>query len=302
MKRRFVSLVLLFVAAASAVLASPQQKPLTSKGDGPYFIVDYINFRGKENRTYLEFYVQVQFNELQFIKHASGFRAEYQLTFEILDETGSFVDGRSLRDVADVGTFAETLAMERARTSLFAFTVEPGVYQIKAQITDVETRHSSTVEDLVQTDNYKTRGLTLSDIQFSRKILPATEPDAYVKNKRYIEPNPRRIFAPGIPQNFYAYFEVYNLDHPRNREKATYTTLYIFRNAKGDTVREIRRTSVKPGLSSAHSVQLPIEQFSGGIYHLTVRIRDDDTAQTSEATSSFTIVKHALSRTTAQTR
>lgn len=59
MKRRFVSLVLLFVAAASAVLASPQQKPLTSKGDGPYFIVDYANFRGNENRTYLEFYVQV---------------------------------------------------------------------------------------------------------------------------------------------------------------------------------------------------------------------------------------------------
>ena len=291
-KRLFIFPVLFLLFVVSSSLWSTEiAKPPISYGEGPKFVLDHAIFRGVDNRSYVEFYLQVAYDELQFIKFSDGFRAEYKIELAVQDETGMEVEHHIDVDVVDVDIFSETNAQNKARVSLVAFTLDPGIYIIETKLTDIETRYISTLTTSLSSRSFQSSQLQISDLQISQNIVPAENRDSYVKNQRYVEPNPMRMFSPDFSQAVYIYFEIYNLKYSETSTEKTYTAKYIFHNIDGKKIAELKRKGVKPGDSSANSLRFPLEHFKSGDYRLTVQIEDAETHQVVEATNNFTIIE-----------
>jgi hypothetical protein len=273
---------------------SPANGPLVSHGDGPMFYIDYSNFQGLDGQTFMEFYIQVGYQELQFIKHHGHFRAGYDITFSVVTANDSAVEEYRNTDIIDVGTYTETQSAQKARASLLGFLLKPGAYKIKAHVTDIETRHTSEIVETIYPRSYQSSELMISDIQVSQKIEPAQNGQPYVKNQRYIEPNAGRIFAHGLAENIFIYFEIYNLNYFENCG-STYTTWISFYDAEGKPVAQLLRKTEKPGTTSAHSMKFPLEQFKNGEYTMTVRVQDDATGKTCESSKSYLVLDPSVS-------
>lgn len=294
MRAKFAFLAAVMIASNLSGLPltsrnSTTPTPYEAIGHGPRFYLDYSNFQGVEGLTYTEFYIQVGYHELQFIKYKKGFRSEYDLELSILDKDNNIVETYTNKDVVEVKIFRQTKSNQKARISMVAFTFEPGVYKVKAVMTDHETQKSSIVEEEFIADSFKEAKLSISDIQFSQKIELCHEDRAYVKNKRYIEPNAIRIFANGLA-DIYIYFEIYNLTHQPEKLNYNYTAYFSIFNRKSKKSENFLQVHKIPGTTAAHSLRLNVDQFSGGEYDLTIRILDEATGQTAETTKSFTVL------------
>ncbi|MFQ5707359.1 MAG: hypothetical protein ACE5HO_07910 [bacterium] len=295
MKSRVALLVLLLslnslvAATAAAKKRSAMATPLRSNGEGPNFFVDYTNLQGVDSQTYVEFYIQLSYQELQFIKAGKGFSASYEIEFTAYDDDGNVVGNQTLRDSFQVDTYAQTQATEKSRVALMAFTFEPGWYRVKVLARDMETEKTSLLEEFFQARSFQDQKLAVSDIQFSQRIEPAKSNQPYVKNNRYIEPNAVRTFAQGL-SDVHIYFEVYNLSFTSDDQSSTYTSSFIFQDSEGKKIAQFQRHVKKPGATSAHSLKIPISYFTGGLYTLTVRVKDEDSGQIAESSKNFTVI------------
>ncbi|MFQ5825451.1 MAG: hypothetical protein ACE5JB_15535 [bacterium] len=273
---------------------SPVRTPFKSIGKGPNFYLDYTNFQGFDDDTFIEFYIQIGYQELQFFKHNKRFRAGYDLDLFVYDENDNTVEHYTNLDVFEVDSYSESQSTEKARVSLLGFSFNPGKYKIEVILRDIETHKSSKIERVFFARNYQSDNLQISDIQFSQKIVPAEEGQPYVKNQRYIQPNPIRTFAHGLA-DIYIYFEVYNLTYTENSENLNYTAYFIILDNKGKKIAQFQNIEKVPGKISAHSLKIPVDQFLSGNYILTVRILDEATGQTAETSKSFTVLDWPIS-------
>lgn len=267
--------------------------PYEAIGEGPRFYIDYTNFQGVENLTYTEFYIQISYSDLQFIKYRKRFRSGYDIELSIVDENNKVVESYTNRDVFDVKTFDETKSTQKARLSMVAFTFEPGVYSIKVQVTDHETQKTSDIDQVFTATNFKENTLHLSDIQFSQKIELCNDSRPFVKNSRYIEPCPVRKFANGSA-DIYVYFEIYNLTYRPEKLNYNYTAYFSIFSKNTEKTTEFQQVHKIPGTTVAHSIKLNVDQFLGGEYDLTVRILDEATGQVVETTKGFTVLSSPI--------
>lgn len=273
---------------------SPMTTPLRSMGEGPLFYLDYSNLIGVDNKTFVEFYVQVGYDELQFIKYHDRFQASYDLDVIVYDSENNVIEDYATIDAFEVETFSETQSSNKARISLVGFSFDPGQYRVKALLRDVETQKSSIIEGSFSARSFQSQELMMSDIQLSQNIKPAEDGQPYVKNQRYIEPTAVRIFAHGL-SDIYIYFEIYNLAYTPKTSDSTYTAIFMFYNNKNEKIAQFKRTHMKPGKTSAHSLKVPVEYFMSGEYTLTVRVQDNDTGQSAESSRSFIVFDSSIS-------
>jgi len=266
--------------------------PFRSEGDGPSFCLDYANFRGVQEFTYVEFYFQVGYRALQFIKHDEGFQADYTLDFQIRDTNGNLIESFQNNDTFEVVTFEATESVDKARVMMISVSLTSGRYQLMAMIRDHETRHVSQVEHWIEVIDFRSSNLQVSDIQFSQKIEKATD-GPFVKNMRYIEPNAHRAFSEERA-DIYLYFEIYNLTYFDDRDNYFYTCDFLINDADGVKVRKFEQTKRIPGLSSAHSIRVPAGLFSSGTYTLHITVTDQATGKRAETSQTFTVIKESM--------
>ncbi len=287
----------LILMTCVTAFGSPPSKvtPFESNGDGPLFHIDYANFQGSGDLTYLEFYIEVGYGALQFYKEGKEFHAGYELEIALLDKEEVVIQKHTTHDDVQVPDFEETVRSGRARASLVGWMLEPGEYILKAHMTDTETRRTSRITEYVTVRDLQTPGLLVSDIQFSQKIETA-DSGPYVKNGRYIQPTAMRVFAHAM-LDIYLYFEIYNLITEGQTDYTNYMAHFIFHNEEGRIVGHIKRPHPKPGASSAHSIKLPADHFTNGEYALTVKVVDQDTQASAESTSSFRVLDFPVSMT-----
>jgi len=295
---RRVSTILLALAATSYFLpvagqAQPflAKTPWNSYGPGPLFNMDYSTFAGPDELTYVEFYIQVGYDGLEFVQVENRFRASYELTLSVLDLQGKVVAVRSGRDTFELPTREATRSPHRARISMMAFLLPPDVLELDAVLCDLQSGRTSRITSAFRVRRFSPDSLRVSDLQFSQNIYEDKPGNPYVKNGRFIEPMAVRNFDEELTPYLYVYFELYNLKTPcRTEAERTYTTEYIFTDEIRNTVAHLRRTSIKPGTLAAHSLRFPVKHLEPGRYQLTVRVRDNASGLTSETTRSFAVV------------
>jgi hypothetical protein len=285
MKKLILFSLTMVLLASATVFAN---SPFKTEGEGPIFYLDYTCSKGLDGSTWVEFYTQVYFAELRFIKSGQGFSATYKLELEILDESREQIEKSFMQDVVEVGSFNETLSETMSRSGLVAFTLEPGEYLIRARLTDLETNNESLSDEVFTVSGFTGNKLMVSSIQLSQKIEPAGD-GQFVKNHRYIEPLATRAFAPGV-SNICIYFEVYNLFMCPAGSETSYVVTFSFFDQGGKKVAQQKRRQVKPGEISTHSMKFPVDFFESGEYTLAILVRDEATGDESETSTSFRVV------------
>jgi len=267
----------------------PTTLPFESTGEGPYFYIDYTNYSSTDDKTFVEFYMQIGYRELQFIKSGDRFQAEYDILFEIFDAKDNLVEQYKNLDHIKVNEFDETIDPKKARISSPGFILQPGTHTLKVSITDLETERTSSIDEKFEALNFEEDALSISEVQLSQKIEYTEESGPYIKNKRYIEPMAVRTFAHGLA-DINLYFEIYNLVKPGEENSTNYTAQFVIHNDNLEKVADFKRTHKKPGDTAAHSIKLPVDSFFSGKYLLTIRIIDNDTDAVVESTKEFTVV------------
>lgn len=288
-----ILLTLLISSAPGFKLFASKGEPLHATGEGALHQIDFSNFRGENDKAYVEFYIQIAYQNLQFIKTDGKFKASYDFELAILNDEGNIVDHQTIRDPFEVDNFKSTYITNKARISSMAFLLEPGEYTLVTKATDLETNAFSEIHTTFEAADFKTTDLSISDIQFSQNIYPAEEGLPYVKNQRYVEPNAVRLFSHGIADIF-LYFEIYNLNANDEIPKG-YLAQFIIHDEAGKIYTQLNRRHQKPGESAAHSIKLPVDYFSSGEYSLTVKITDEGSNQITETTSKFKVIDESIS-------
>lgn len=278
------------LGAGHSLYAVTTASPVESSGEGPVYYLDHAEFQGVDGKTYVEFYLQVGYNALQFYKHGKQFEAGYRLDFSIEDTSGVVVEQSQTNDIFQVDTFNQTLSRTQARVQLLAFTLDAGQYVVKAKLTDRETTKTAGITTNVDVRDFHIQGLQISDIQLSQRIELAKEDHGYVKNQRYIEPNAVRVFSHGLA-DIYLYIEIYDLLTSENQD-STYTAYLTVHKEDGTVCSQLHLSHVKPAATAAHSLKLPVDYFRAGHYSLTIKVEDNATGEVAENSVGFTVVEN----------
>ncbi len=301
MKRNLLAILVTAMLPALAVAGDganlSTSTPFESFGQGPTYFVDYSTFQGVGGQTYVEFYIQAGYNDLQFFKNGKKFQAGYQLELSVTSESGEVLEHQKTKDVFQVNTFAETVDKKKARVLLMAFSFDPGRYKLKTKLKDLETHKIARVEEYITARDYTGDELLVSDVQLSQKIAPAEEGQPYVKNQRYVEPNPVRTFVHGA-RDIYVYFEAYNLLNGCENHYTNYVADFTIKDEKGRQYAHLCRHHPKPGATTAHSIKLPVDQFVQGKYTLTVKVKCEDTGRETQSSTEFLVFDNPISMNT----
>lgn len=251
------------------------------------FLIDYASFVAQHNATYVEFYIQMSYDRLSFVRAGKYFCAVYEIDFNIEDAEGNLLQGQSAQDSVKVEKYDETTANHNYRVALLNFCVRPGDYHLRAMITDRETGKTYEVRGKFSARNFSSADLTVSDLQFSRDIHLDSSASSFVKHNRYIEPNVMRLYGQ-FASHLFVYYEVYNLAAATTAVDS-FRTLFIIRNVNGDEIKQLWKTTRKPGTSCVQSIVLPMADLKSGAYTLTVRVFDNHSGYYAEQANRFDV-------------
>jgi hypothetical protein len=287
----------------------------------------------KSDRALEEFYRQVQTTrfihdpgidfDMQAYFDLTSFQAgqeklRTEVNFEVpvseitFDTTGSAVEGEvDLRvkvwdiDMNEVASDSKNLRISVPKTGKpvlptylpgqILLTLDPGYYRFGIETVD----GNSGRRGVFRTSRLLncTPGLSLSDIQFARRIVESDQNSVYRKGNLIVIPFPLRMYRKSFPISFY--FEIYGLDVDREdfgfyeveytvspTEKKRWGPIFV------DAETGISADFQASGYGRSHPMRLEIktDNLWSGRFVLRVKVTDRRTRKITEQTASFAII------------
>ncbi|MCC6637781.1 MAG: GWxTD domain-containing protein [Ignavibacteriaceae bacterium] len=201
MKRLFVFFIILFTAGINA---QPDQGKPQDYSREPVFYFDIYNFySGDSANTKVDFFLQLPFEKLSFIKAGEKFRAEYSVSVTVNDENKlKLITEKSWTEKIELLDFNKTNSKSDYNLSARSFKLAPGKYYFTILVEDLDSRKEYRAEAEVPVRTFD-QELAISDIMLIS--TKTTSESGTVK----IVPNLSRNVAAqkgGIP----IFFEVYS--------------------------------------------------------------------------------------------
>lgn len=133
---------------------------------GPRFHTDLVNtaIAPSSPLSRLTIYIEILFDDLQFVKQGDSFEANYETAVTLFDKDNDQVDGAVWKQKVTAANFDMTNKRDHLAQSHHAFDLEPGEYKIKISVLDLETRQKSSrtlSSRLVRFDKAELSGSTL---------------------------------------------------------------------------------------------------------------------------------------------
>lgn len=258
---------------------------------------EFLTYRSsRPDKTFLEAFCQIPTNSLQFVKFEDGFFGSYRLSIALHDQSGRQVVEQSYLDSIKVQAFREIDLPRPSKIIRFTFLVEPGEYEARIELSDVETLRGVNVKKVIQVPDYSENILSLSDLQIATSIWRSNENHQLVKNGRWIVPNVPHLVTPNS-NVIYVYSEIYNFQFSSERPNQESIATYIIENEKGEEIKSIQLSIKKPGTTGALSVKLPVAELETGQYQLTLKVADLDSERTVKKSTNFLVLKPGLDHT-----
>jgi len=201
MKRLFVFFIILFTVGINA---QPDQGKPQDYSREPVFYFDIYNFySGDSANTKVDFFLQLPFEKLSFIKAGEKFRAEYSVSVTVNDENKlKLITEKSWTEKIELLDFNKTNSKSDYNLSARSFKLAPGKYYFTILVEDLDSRKEYRAEAEVPVRTFD-QELAISDIMLIS--TKTTSESGTVK----IVPNLSRNVAAqkgGIP----IFFEVYS--------------------------------------------------------------------------------------------
>ncbi|MCL4540101.1 MAG: GWxTD domain-containing protein [Bacteroidetes bacterium] len=138
----------------------------------PHFFFDALNFKSDPNQSRLDFYFQIPYSELQFLKTGDKFTASYEVFLQLIDEEGNPVLEQAWDERASCPSFDETINDRIFSVSHRHFNIKPGSYTLQVAITDSETNRSYMAKRSFVARDYSNPTMSISDVML---LMSSTE-------------------------------------------------------------------------------------------------------------------------------
>ncbi|OGU77692.1 MAG: hypothetical protein A2V93_12600 [Ignavibacteria bacterium RBG_16_34_14] len=270
-----------------------QDIPSTSTGEIKFY-VDYSAFKGKEGKTYQEFYLMIHADQLIFIgsENLSNNSRDKNASFKV----SSIIKNQNNEEISKQEWLTNALLNRDSidlRTLVvydkWAEILDPGFYKISVNVTEQEHKTSGYTEFKINVPSFNEENLSASDIEFITRVEEKKEENQFEKNGRIIIPNPWRRYGLLISRLSF-YYEIYNIQNP-DQDKFL-SVDYSIINQNNIEVKKLSGVEVKKtgkDLSIIHAIDL--EGLNSGIYTLKVEISDENENQKCSLLRNFEIIQ-----------
>ncbi len=181
-KQIIAALVLVYLTV-STVFAQPERPYGMIESDLPHFNLDILNFPTDSiNLSRLDFYIQVPYEMLSFVKTNDEFNASYEVTIDIFDKKDSLISEKLFTENIVTPDYKKSISQTTGKISQRSMILAPETYTIVVQIRDSETKKLSQVKRLLTMRDFSQSQVSLGDIM----VVSQMQKDG---NKTAIVPN-----------------------------------------------------------------------------------------------------------------
>lgn len=279
---KFLRMLIILMTVAWVSLTPPVQVIAGS------LTMDFCRFRGDENETYLEIYIDLPRDEVTLSQDSMGWYGALNFNGQIRQNRKSIASDHWQIDFMDDNK-PEVSSTQRVIDARI-YQLPAGFYDITISARDSLSDNSWTTHDTITISDRPIDRLTISDIELASHMLPMHVRPIFSRGEFSLVPNPRRTF--GGDQSFFIYYvEIYpplinnsgEIDSMRivpdlemNTQISYRINRYIL-NGIQDTIRtytEKIRTGSLEGFADLDTIDL--EEFPTGAYRFILSVTDDD--------------------------
>jgi len=207
MKR--ITKAMVFVIAAGMIhgfgvrLYAQAEVESESAATQPIFFFDAMSYASDQaGKSRIDFYVQVPYGELRFVKEAEQYVARYDVVLGVASTDQKILQERSWSVEVRLGEFSQTVSDRLYSMTQRAIDIEPGTYQVAVQVKDQDSRKMSRILRAMIVTDYQKDTLNLSDVMLVSRLTTDGE-------KRTVVPNiSGNVGTEG--EGFFLFFEVYS--------------------------------------------------------------------------------------------
>ncbi|MEJ2617439.1 MAG: hypothetical protein P8Z35_20975, partial [Ignavibacteriaceae bacterium] len=167
MKNLYFSLFIIFLAVN---LFAQDEITKSSEIAPNRFNYEYLDFKSDQpNKTRVDVFLQIPYNEVQFIKKGDDFEANYTATVSIFDkDKEKLIAEKIWNEKISTKDFKQTTSPRNFNLSLRSFDLPPGEYSIRSAYEDKDSRQTYSKEDVVKVRDVSS-DFAISDIMIVEK-------------------------------------------------------------------------------------------------------------------------------------
>ncbi|MEW5798018.1 MAG: GWxTD domain-containing protein [Bacteroidota bacterium] len=252
---------ILFAAAFSVLTAQVETRKPPSDFDLPEFYIDALSFSTSDSTSSrVDLYIQIPYDALQFVKKDNQYVAKYEVTINFLTEENASVSEKVWSEEIKLASFSQTESKGAYSLTQRSLMIPPGIYKVRSQIRDDESKKVSTVVRRMIVGNYTMRNLAISDIMMVSRVTMDGD-------RRNIVPN----VTGNIGENnnvFYVFFEVYS---PKQTDSLELH--YVITDHKGNQLLNKYQYYRVQNTRSQIITRFDSSQYSTGAYSISVEAK-----------------------------
>jgi GWxTD domain-containing protein len=273
--------VILYLFSANIMISySQQDKPLVSTGNIQFYL-DKAVFSGKENKSFVEFYLMFFADQIKYY----GDKGELQVEATITDKNGNVVLKNKEWEIEVNLPQKESLKTKVIYDQWNDYLI-PGEYKIQMQVNDAyNKRTKGVINGLMNIPELLSDKIHSSEIEFVSSTANDTSVIQFQKGNRNVIPNPSRrfgIFNPALS----IYYELYNIG-----SKGTLQINYAIYDKDNKEVKSEQSNMDKPGKTAAILKGIDISNLKSGIYDLHIKVLDSLSNDNINLSRSFEIIQ-----------
>jgi GWxTD domain-containing protein len=177
MNLKIITLLILFVISAQAQL----QNTTRSIQPQPNYFQDFINFASDtEGLTRTDIFIQVPYNEVQFILSGNKFVSNYTISISVFTENKEkLIVEKTWNEKLEATDFQQTTSKNNFNLSMRSFNLEPGRYFIRTSVDDRESSRNFVSENIFTARNLSADN-AISDILILAKKVDDEGPNTKI--------------------------------------------------------------------------------------------------------------------------
>ncbi len=168
--------IILLLISSTIVAQVEYSRGVVAVGDFPGFYIDAANYKSDQpGKTRIDVFLQIPYQNLQFVKHKGKFQAKYSVTLSFYDEDK---DDLLLEKVWNakitVPSFEIASSENNFKYDYRSFDLDPETYTMECNLYDKDSKKEYTVDAVIELKEFD------KEIQFSDLIFIDAEIDSQI--------------------------------------------------------------------------------------------------------------------------
>ena len=230
----------------------------------PNFNLDAIAFLSEDPmKTHVVIYVEIMYDNLQFLQSARGFEGNYEVDLSILagkDENSLRYTNQVWRSTVMANSFEDTNSRNRFDVSVTELDLPAGDYYVIATLVDLESKRKSESKAALNVPSFNRPEMQVGDLLLAKNIRIAQD------GMYEIVPNVDKVIREFI-RPMYVYFEVY----PRDASLLQVYSRIL--DSQGEVVYDSSYSIYANSPITRDYFSVDLSNFKHGVYVVEVQVK-----------------------------